>query len=164
MARQVRTLVRILAAAVLAGAVLPVLAADSPRAPVPKPPRAAKGTECVEPVEDMRRNHMVYLDRERDETVHKGIRGRKYSLKGCVECHAVPDPAAGGARTVIPFCADCHRYVAVKIDCFSCHAATPETRAAAASESSRRPFNGGGNSFVHPPTGGTAAAPAGKSP
>ena len=140
MGRRFNTIVRILAAVALAGAVLPALAADSPRTPVPQPPKAAKGTECVEPVADMRRNHMVYLDHERDETVRKGIRGRKHSLKGCVECHAVPDPAAVGARTAQPFCTDCHRYVAVRIDCFGCHAATPETR------------------IARPPTGGTAAA------
>ena len=130
MGRRFNTIIRVLAAVALAIAVLPALAADSPRTPVPHPPKAAQGTECVEPVADMRRNHMVYLDHERDETVRKGIRGRKHSLKGCVECHAVPDPAAGGARTAQPFCADCHRYVAVRIDCFGCHAATPETRAA----------------------------------
>ena len=137
--------VRLAAAVVLVCAALPALAADSPRTPVPKPPKAAKGTECVEPVADMRRNHMLYLDHERDATVHQGIRGRKHSLRGCVECHAVPDPAvaggssrtsetspsaAGGARTVAPFCTECHRYVAVKIDCFDCHAVTPEARTA----------------------------------
>ncbi|OHC82721.1 MAG: hypothetical protein A3G73_00925 [Rhodospirillales bacterium RIFCSPLOWO2_12_FULL_67_15] len=130
MGRRFNTIIRVLAAVALAIAVLPALAADSPRTPVPHPPKAAQGTECVEPVADMRRNHMVYLDHERDETVRKGIRGRKHSLKGCVECHAVPDPAAGGARTAQPFCTDCHRYVAVRIDCFGCHAPTPETRAA----------------------------------
>lgn len=138
--------VRLAAAVVLACAALPALAADSPRTPVPRPPKAAKGTECVEPVADMRRNHMLYLDHERDATVHQGIRGRKHSLRGCVECHAVPDSAASGARTVVPFCADCHRYVAVKIDCFGCHATTPETL------------------IVRPPTGGIAVAPAGKFP
>ncbi len=129
MAGRARTLVRVWAAVVLAGAAFSALAADSPRTPVPKPSRAAKGTECVEPTADMRRNHMIYLDHERDQTVHQGIRGRKHSLKGCIECHAVSDPAAGGARTVAPFCADCHRYVAVRIDCFGCHATTPEARA-----------------------------------
>ncbi|MBM3949870.1 MAG: Hdr-like menaquinol oxidoreductase cytochrome c subunit [Rhodospirillales bacterium] len=127
-----RALVRLLMAAVLAAVVGTAFAADAPRTPVPKPPKAAKGTECVEPVADMRRNHMVYLDHERDETVHKGIRGRKHSLKGCVECHAVPAAAVGGARTVGPFCAECHRYAAVTIDCFGCHATTPETQAASA--------------------------------
>ena len=121
-----------MAAAVVAGTTFSALAADSPRTPVPKPPKAAKGTECVEPNADMRRNHMIYLDHERDETVHKGIRGRKHSLKGCVECHAVPDATISGARTVAPFCAECHRYVAVRIDCFGCHATSPETRADAA--------------------------------
>ena len=140
-----RSLVRIIAAAALAAVVGTAFAADAPRMPIPKPPKAAKGTECVEPTLDMRRNHMVYLDHERDETVHKGIRGRKHSLKGCVECHAVPTAAvagestrssktppsaASGARTVAPFCAECHRYAAVTIDCFGCHATTPETQAA----------------------------------
>lgn len=124
--------VRILIAAALVAAAGLAVAADNPRTPMPKPPKAAKGTECVEPVADMRRNHMIYLGHERDETVHKGIRGRKHSLKGCVECHAVPDPAAKGAVTVRPFCVECHRYAAVRIDCFGCHARAPESRAAAA--------------------------------
>ena len=141
-----RALVRILAAVALAAVVGPAVAGESPRSSktpspaagesprtsVPKPPKAAQGAECVEPVADMRRNHMIYLDHQRDETVHQGIRGRKHSLKGCVECHAVPDAAAGGARTVRPFCAECHRYVAVRIDCFGCHTTKPEAQAATA--------------------------------
>lgn len=126
-----RTLVRILAAAAFAAVVGSALAGDVSRTPVPKPAKAAKGTECVEPTADMRRNHMIYLDHQRDETVHQGIRGRKHSLKGCVECHAVPDSTAGGARTVRPFCAECHRYAAVRIDCFGCHARSPDPQAAA---------------------------------
>jgi hypothetical protein len=132
-----RALIRVLAAAALAAVIGLAHAADGPRTPVPKPPKAAQGAECVEPVADMRRNHMIYLEHERDETVHKGIRGRKHSLKGCVECHAVPDPVAAGARTVRPFCAECHRYVAVRIDCFGCHAQTPETRAGLPAEAKR---------------------------
>jgi len=127
-----RAIARLMMAAVLAAVAGSSFAVDAPRTPVPKPPKAAKGTECVEPVADMRRNHMIYLEHERDETVHKGIRGRKHSLKGCVECHAVPDPAAKGAATVRPFCAECHRYAAVRIDCFGCHAREPEPRTAAA--------------------------------
>ena len=130
MTRKLGATVRALAAVALISATFAALAADGSRTPIPAPPKAAQGKECVEPVADMRRNHMVYLDHERDATVHRGIRGRKHSLRGCVECHAVPDPAAGGARTAQPFCADCHRYAAVKIDCFGCHATTPETRAA----------------------------------
>ena len=112
------------------GAGATALAADGGRTPTPSPARAAKGEKCVEPVEDMRRNHMVYLEHERDETMHKGIRGRKHSLKACVECHAVPDKAAAGKRTVAPFCSECHRYAAVSMDCFQCHTNSPEASAA----------------------------------
>ena len=47
-----------------------------------------KGGQCVAPTEWMRKNHMKVLFKQRDETVHQGIRGSKYSLKNCVECHA----------------------------------------------------------------------------
>ena len=135
MAKKAPTFVRLAAALALACAAPPTLAADSPRTPVPKPPKATQGAQCVEPTADMRRNHMIYLDHERDETVHKGIRGRKHSLRGCVECHAVADASAGGARTVAPFCSECHRYVAVRIDCFGCHATTPEAQVVPARKS-----------------------------
>ena len=105
-------------------------AGSAGRAPLPAPARAAKGAQCVAPGEDMRRNHMNYLTPERDETVHKGIRGRKHSLKACVECHAVPDKAAAGARTIEPFCSECHRYAAVRMDCFQCHTGSPGDSAA----------------------------------
>lgn len=111
-------------------AVSAAVAADTARTPTPSPARAAQGDQCVEPVEDMRRNHMVYLDHEQDETMHKGIRGRKHSLKACIECHAVPDKAAAGKRTIEPFCSECHRYAAVSMDCFQCHNRSPEASAA----------------------------------
>ncbi len=103
----------------------PAPAAES-RVPVPQPPKAFKGDKCVEPAAVMRRQHMNYLLHQRDETVQQGIRGKKYSLRGCIECHAVPDKAAGGERTVAPFCSECHQYAAVTIDCFSCHTTKPE--------------------------------------
>jgi len=106
----------ILAGFALAGA--PAVAGD---VPVPHPAKAAKGEKCVAPIPEMRRNHMNLLKHQRDDTLRKGIRGNPFSLKGCVDCHAVPDKAAGGARTVRPFCQTCHSYAAVKIDCFSCH-------------------------------------------
>ncbi len=111
-------------------AVSAAVAADTARTPTPAPARAAQGDQCVEPVEDMRRNHMIYLEHERDETMHKGIRGRKHSLKTCIECHAVPDKAAAGKRTIEPFCSECHRYAAVSMDCFQCHNRSPEANAA----------------------------------
>jgi len=74
----------------------------------------------------MRREHMNLLTDQRDQTLRQGKRGMKFSLQGCVECHAVPDPeapnpAAASFRTVQPFCSECHSYAAVSIDCFSCH-------------------------------------------
>ena len=90
---------------------------------IPSPAKAFKGDQCVEPTGDMRRNHMDYLKHQRDETLRDGIRGNKYSLKECVDCHAVtsPDVAGGKVRTLKPFCAECHTYAAVSIDCFACH-------------------------------------------
>ncbi len=113
-----------LALVLLAAASAPASAEG--RTPLPAPAKAFKGDECVEPVAVIRREHGNYLLRQRDETVQQGIRGNKYSLRGCIECHAVPDKAAGGERTVVPFCGECHQYAAVTIDCFSCHTTKPE--------------------------------------
>ena len=109
-------------AAVLAGAAAP--AAAEGRVPLPVL-AAGKGDKCVEPTDVMRRYHMEYLKHQRDDTVHGGIRGAKHSLVECIECHAVPDAAAGGARTVQPFCGQCHEYAAVTMDCFGCHTNKP---------------------------------------
>ena len=91
--------------------------------PMPKPAKAFKGEQCVEPNDVMRRNHMDFLKHQRDETLREGIRGQKYSLNDCIDCHAVtsPDVAGGKVRTLKPFCAECHSYAAVSIDCFQCH-------------------------------------------
>lgn len=112
------SLTMVFLAVFLAGA--PASSADQGRVPFPVLPMA-QGKECVEPVEDMRRNHGVYLLHQRDETARLGIRGGKYGLKECVGCHASPDAEAAGAATVRPFCAACHNYAAVRIDCFECH-------------------------------------------
>ncbi len=79
-----------------------------------------KGGQCVEDPQWMRKNHMQVLLHQRDETVHQGIRDGKYSLKNCVECHASTrdDSVLGHPDS---FCEGCHRYEAVKIDCFECH-------------------------------------------
>lgn len=107
----------LLSLAVLLIGVLPADAGDVPLPVLSK----AKGEKCVEPAEDMRRNHMLYLKHQREETMHEGIRSNKYSLKECVSCHATPDPKVGGKRTVRAFCKQCHEYAAVHIDCFHCH-------------------------------------------
>ncbi len=112
----------------------PVMAADSGRVPLPNIPEPANGTKCVEPEDVMRRNHMEYLKAHRDETMHKGIRTTKYSLKACIECHAAPEAsneavAAGKEKAQGHFCQNCHQYAGIKIDCFECHASKPEGNA-----------------------------------
>lgn len=102
-------------------------------ADVPKPviQKAMGGDKCVEDPKLMRREHMEMLEHHRDETVHEGIRTKKYSLKNCINCHATPNEK--GERTVLGkdhFCQSCHNYAAVKIDCFECHSSKPEGTAA----------------------------------
>ena len=83
-----------------------------------------KGEKCVEPVADMRANHMKYLLHKRDETVHQGIRTKKHSLVECINCHVTPDNNGNVARITSDehFCSSCHRAVSVTLDCFECHA------------------------------------------
>jgi hypothetical protein len=83
--------------------------------------------ECVEPEDEMKRNHMNYILHQRDETMHKGIRTRQYALEECINCHAVKGEDGEYVRVEDPrhFCASCHTYAAVNIDCFQCHADIP---------------------------------------
>lgn len=82
-----------------------------------------KGGQCVEDVQWMRKNHMHLLKHQRDETVRKGVRDEKLNLKNCIECHASTQDDSVIARED-SFCVACHRYEAVKIDCFECHSGT----------------------------------------
>ena len=82
-----------------------------------------KGGQCVEDVQWMRKNHMHLLRHQRDETVRKGVREKEHSLKNCIECHASTQDDSVIARED-SFCVACHRYEAVKIDCFECHSGT----------------------------------------
>jgi hypothetical protein len=79
-----------------------------------------RGGQCVKDPQWMRKNHMHMLRHQRDETVHKGIRVERDSLKNCIECHASTRDDSVIARDD-SFCVACHRYEAVKIDCFECH-------------------------------------------
>jgi|GEM_PF-590003 len=92
-------------------------------APTHKVDKIAQGDKCVEPTDEMRRNHMNLLLHQRDQTMHKGIRTVKHSLKNCVDCHA--DPATKSVLGKDGFCESCHAYTSVKMDCFECHAASP---------------------------------------
>ncbi len=83
--------------------------------------------ECVQPEDEMRRNHMKYILHQRDETMRKGIRTRRYALEECINCHAVKDDNGEYVRIEDKrhFCASCHTYAAVNIDCFQCHSDVP---------------------------------------
>ena len=86
--------------------------------------KARSGESCVEDAAYMRKNHMKLLLHQRDETVHKGIRTTRYSLRNCIECHASKTNNSVAASKE-NFCQSCHSYAAVKLDCFECHATKP---------------------------------------
>jgi [DsrC]-trisulfide reductase subunit J len=103
-----------------------VRAADSLLPVVPEAQRRVSETQgCVEPTEDMRRNHMKYILHQRDETVHEGIRTKQHSLEECIDCHVSSAPDAPRVSSEQHFCNSCHTYAAVNIDCFECHADRP---------------------------------------
>lgn len=122
----------LLAVIIIAVCVISVSAfAGAPKPDIPK----GKGDQCVEDTDFMRKNHMEILNHQRDETVHRGIRTKKHSLKECMECHAVFDNS-GQAVTHLDsrhFCVQCHEYASVKIDCFDCHASKPRAKKAGSS-------------------------------
>lgn len=97
------------------------------RVPLPTV-KIEQGEKCVEPTSVMRRDHMKFILHQRDKTMHEGIRTTQHSLKNCVNCHA--NPKTNSVLGKEGFCQECHAYAAVKIDCFSCHSASPEKKAA----------------------------------
>jgi predicted CXXCH cytochrome family protein len=99
--------------------------------PLPDIPKAVKGEQCVEDTQFMRKNHMELLMHQRDETMHKGIRTKKHSLKECFSCHVVKGADNKPVTAADPrhFCSQCHSYAAVQVDCFQCHASTPSADA-----------------------------------
>ena len=108
---------------------VPALAAEGNGAG-PHIPKPVKGEQCVEDTDEMRRNHMSYLQKHRDETLREGIRTKQYSLKQCLECHVPGDDAPAASRDEGEhFCKNCHVYTGVTIDCFECHATKPQQSA-----------------------------------
>lgn len=98
---------------------------------VPKPTiMIEKKGRCVADTETMRREHMNLLKHQRVLTVHEGVRTTQYSLNGCIECHASSQNHSV-IGTKDNFCESCHRYVAVKLDCFECHSSKPASAVAA---------------------------------
>jgi len=91
-----------------------------------------KGGQCVEDPKFMRLNHMRLIIHQRDETVRRGIRGSKYSLAGCIDCHAsTKNNSVLGSNE--NFCQGCHAYAAIRIDCFECHSSKRKIAPASAS-------------------------------
>lgn len=88
-----------------------------------------QGEACVAPSQEMRRDHMKMLLQQRDRTLRQGIREPRFSLKGCVDCHAAHD--TGSVLGKEGFCSSCHEYAAVSIDCFECHSPLRQKRTAA---------------------------------
>ncbi len=100
------------------------LIADGNKVPAPK------GDQCVEDPTWMRTNHFETVLHQRDETVLHGIRTQKHSLKNCIDCHITPNENGEYARysnSEEHFCASCHTFAAVSVDCFQCHADRPES-------------------------------------
>jgi len=110
-------------AAILAAVLTAAAHADAPRFKI------ERGEACVLPTAEMRRDHMKVLLRQRDLTMHQGIREPRFSLKNCVDCHA--SRATGSVLGKDGFCSSCHTYTAVSIDCFECHSPQRRTQAAA---------------------------------
>ncbi len=100
--------------------------------PVPVPAKGA-GEACVADTDYMRRYHMTMLKHQRDDTVHDGIRTERFSLKGCIDCHAVEGDESKPVKITDSrhFCRSCHDYAAVRVDCFECHSSVPESKDAA---------------------------------
>ncbi|MGD8640033.1 MAG: hypothetical protein PVG89_05360 [Gammaproteobacteria bacterium] len=101
-------------------------------APLPDISKPEGKDQCVEPTDFMRKSHMDLLLHQRDETMHRGIRTKKHSLKECIDCHAVYDNSGQPVSHLNSkhFCVQCHEYASVSIDCFDCHASKPEQKKA----------------------------------
>jgi len=109
----------------------PATAADGAASRVPMPAVAISAPgQCVEDTQFMRRNHMELLKHHRDRTVHEGIRTTQHSLANCVACHAGRETGRVTGSSDA-FCEGCHRYAAVKLDCFECHTDRPAAGLAA---------------------------------
>jgi len=123
----------------------PARAADPPGR-VPRPViEAAEGAACVADPAFMRKNHMDLLKHQRDDTMHRGIRTSKFSLNGCITCHASKKTNSVNASAG-NFCQSCHAYAGVSLDCFECHSATPRMVPARAGAPSATVASAGGTS------------------
>jgi hypothetical protein len=121
--RAVRLLAWALAIPAIALSCAAFAADTSSRVPLPTIAVDAS-TQCIEPPERMRRLHPELLRHQRDRTVRDGVRGARVSLNACIECHAGKGTGVAAGSVVgnaQAFCESCHRYAAVRLDCFECH-------------------------------------------
>lgn len=121
--------------------------------PVPDIPKG-KGDSCVEPTDDMRKNHMKYILHQRDETMRKGIRTKTHSLKECINCHVVNDENNMPVvyKDERHFCNSCHEYASVQIDCFSCHTSVPDAKRSSSNSDSSNILNNKSAGFFNSAT------------
>lgn len=135
MTHLLRTMKTLLLLAGLAFASLsPVANAEPPLPEIPEANAQFSATQgCVEPTEDMRKNHMEYILHQRDKTLREGVRTRQHSLEECINCHVPPQESGKVVRidSKEHFCNSCHSYAAVTIDCFQCHRDTPMPKSSA---------------------------------
>jgi hypothetical protein len=124
--RTTRLVYGLLTTVLLMGGTAVIAGSFSPTLPKAKE-YADPVNKCVEPVEDMRRNHMSYILHQRDATVHAGIRTSRHSLAKCISCHVQKDDSGQFVpiNSKGQFCQICHEFAAVEIDCFECHATVP---------------------------------------
>ncbi|MCX8038205.1 MAG: sulfate reduction electron transfer complex DsrMKJOP subunit DsrJ [Candidatus Sumerlaeia bacterium] len=90
---------------------------------------APAGITCVLPKKQMREQHMALLKQWRDQVVREGdhtpvklVNGQTMELSltnGCMKCHAKED--CGPYRAHATYCVDCHDYVGIRVDCWTCH-------------------------------------------
>jgi hypothetical protein len=114
-----------IAAAILAAVLTLAAHADAPKIKI------ERGEACVAPTAEMRRDHMDMLLHQRDRTMRQGLREPRFSLKGCIDCHA--SQKTGSVLGKEGFCSSCHEYTAVKMDCFECHTPLRQKRVAGGS-------------------------------
>lgn len=95
-----------------------------------------KGAKCVDDEDYIRRHHPDLLRHHRDEVVRQGVRTQKYSLEGCVDCHASKKTGSVAAAKD-DFCVACHNYVGVQLTCWDCHATKPGKSDVVPSEAAR---------------------------
>ena len=113
----------VLPALLLAGLALTLTGCGKVEPPAPHLVLEARGDQCVEPTDVIRRDHMKILMHERDEAKRHGRRNPYHSFVGCIDCHVSPTASRDDPAT--HFCLACHEFNAVRMDCFQCHTDRP---------------------------------------